>query len=229
MKKRLLFLLIIIFCNEFVSAQEWRSKYDEIGRFLEGVARVKKAGKYGFVDSAGKEIVEPIYDNFDYSFTSNGSLYFRKLFRVSVNGKYGYMNRAGKIIVPLEYDEVAISPGLFDAPTAVKKNGKWGFVDVTNSRIVIPCNYDSYGHGYSLSDKKHIPYFELDGYVVLKKGEMAGALDKNGAVIIPFEYEMLSTYGAEDNEIIGRKYVDGDAYSFHYSYTGKFLKRKKMK
>lgn len=47
------------------------------------------------------------------------------------------MNRSGEMVVPAKYDVAcSFSEGL----AAVKKNGKWGYIDRTG-RIVIPAIY----------------------------------------------------------------------------------------
>ncbi|MBK9634133.1 MAG: WG repeat-containing protein [Bacteroidetes bacterium] len=41
----------------------FRDKYDYIGVFYEGLAVVRKYGKFGFVDNSGKEVIPLIYDD----------------------------------------------------------------------------------------------------------------------------------------------------------------------
>ncbi|MCI3924751.1 WG repeat-containing protein [Paenibacillus sp. TRM 82003] len=46
------------------------SKYDDVKDFDEGLAYVEKGGKFGFINSTGKEVIKPIYD--DAKGSSNG-------------------------------------------------------------------------------------------------------------------------------------------------------------
>ena len=40
-------------------------KYDNIGEFSDGLAKIKKEGKYGYIDEKGKEVIKPEYDDAD--------------------------------------------------------------------------------------------------------------------------------------------------------------------
>lgn len=59
-------------------------------RFSDGLAVVKKDGKYGFIDRTGKEVIPLIYDD-AYGF-------YDGLAAVEKDGKMGYIDRTGKEI-----------------------------------------------------------------------------------------------------------------------------------
>lgn len=97
-----------------------------------GLARVKKNGKWGYINIGGKEVTSFIYDD---------AISFRDGFaRVEKNGKWGYINTEGKETIPLIYDyaDECFREGL----ASVKKNGKWGYIN-TEGKEVVPCIYDS--------------------------------------------------------------------------------------
>ena len=56
-------------------------KYDAVGDFNNGFARVKLNGKYGFINEVGEEIVEPQYDDV-WDFENGFAI-------VKLNGKWG--------------------------------------------------------------------------------------------------------------------------------------------
>jgi hypothetical protein len=58
--------------------------------FSEGLTKVKKGGKYGFVDKTGKFIIEPPYQE--------AQIFSEGLAAVRLNGKVGY--KAGKFVIP---------------------------------------------------------------------------------------------------------------------------------
>ena len=70
---------------------DWKSKYDSVGLFHEGLAYVQlgddKTGKWGFVNTQGKEVIPLKYDN--AGFFSEG------LAIVKLNGKIGYVDKEG--------------------------------------------------------------------------------------------------------------------------------------
>jgi hypothetical protein len=95
-----------------------------------GLLAVMKENKWGFIDTAGREVVVPQYDQ------------TRKLniaFTVSKGGKWGLIDRSGAEIVPLEYDQISdYKNGL----AVVEKNKKFGYIDLTG-KVIIPIEFDS--------------------------------------------------------------------------------------
>ena len=76
------------------------NKYDWIGEFHQGVAIVKKDGKYGAMMVGGKEIVPPIYDSLT-EFTDS-------LAKVEYKGEERIVNLSGQIQVKKDNDFVFI-------------------------------------------------------------------------------------------------------------------------
>lgn len=93
------------------------------GVFHDGLAAVKKDGKYGFINRQGSIVIP-----FQYSFVNN---YSEGLAMVANYGKCGYINKQGKPVIPLQYDydmypyAQSFSEGL----AAVKEDGKWFYID----------------------------------------------------------------------------------------------------
>jgi len=93
-------------------------KYDDVGSFSEGLARVELNGKWGYIDKEGKEVI-PIKYDWARSFSEG-------LACVKLNGKYGYIDKEGKEVIPCKYDDAGcFSEGL----ACVELNGKWGYID----------------------------------------------------------------------------------------------------
>ena len=65
--------------------------------FQEGLARVAKNGKLGYIDTKGKTIIEFTYD--DSGHFSEGLAYF-----MSATEKYGYIDTKGKIVINANWD-----------------------------------------------------------------------------------------------------------------------------
>ena len=64
--------------------------FDYVGTFNEGMAAVKLNGKFGFVDTTGKEVIPCKYDL--VRFFSDG------LAPVSFNGKWGIVDKKGNLL-----------------------------------------------------------------------------------------------------------------------------------
>lgn len=138
--------------------------YTAIGEFSDGLAYVRKAGRYGFIDTTGSVVIPCEYDRV-WSFDE-------ELAKVTKDGKQGYIDTAGTIVVPFEYALVGFfQEGLAD----VTKAGKKGFIDAAGN-MVIPCEYDSV-------DSFH------KGFAEVEKDGKYGLIDTVGNIVIPCEYE----------------------------------------
>jgi WG containing repeat len=102
------------------------SPIDVLGNF-----RVENKGKWGIIDSTGKVITKPIYQeikrvNDDYYAARNDK------------GKWGFLNKKGKPQIPFDYEEVRNYRHGF-APVS-QGRGKWGLISRFNAKIV-PCAF----------------------------------------------------------------------------------------
>ena len=94
-----------------------------------------------------------------------------ELFQDSSTGKYGYKHK-GRVVIPAKYDNAwDFSEGL----ASVKINGKWGFIDKTDT-IVIPAKYDG---AWSFSE----------GLASVKINGKRGFIDKTDTMVIPAKYD----------------------------------------
>lgn len=188
-------------------------KYDDIGWFREGAARVKLNDKYGYINTSGRVIIPCIYD---------GATWFDEGYAaVYKEGLYGFINKNGKLITPIVYEEegYGMDGGSFPATfsngyATVIRDGKYGIVN-TNGKEVVPCRYtlmwkcsdyeslglipvlldDKWGY-VDLSGKEvikcHLDYrcepFEGD-YARVKSHASQGAINKKGEVIVPVIYD----------------------------------------
>ena len=82
--------------EEFVPFQ-----YEKGYSFSEGLAKVQKNNKLGYVDKDGKEVIPCIYET-EKLFTSYG--FSEGLTITAENGKYGYINNEGEKVIPFVYD-----------------------------------------------------------------------------------------------------------------------------
>lgn len=148
--------------------------YDYIDNFHEGLARVVKGSKYGFIDKMGNEVIPCDFDvieeeDVDYDFHDGFAL-------VHKGEKAYYINKEGQKAFQLNnYDNLsAFSNGY----AAVYKNGKLGYID-TKGNEVIACSLNGYGYGFS------------EGLAAVMKGDKVGYIDTKGKVVVPFQYEII--------------------------------------
>lgn len=178
--------------------------YKTVACLSDGLAKVKKDDKYGFIDARGNVVIVPQYryaDNFnqgiarvslDYAhdgiIDKKGSVllplqydriadFEEELAMVEKDNKYGFVNKQGKIVIPLQYDANYDEVIYFDeglATVFVKDKG-YGSIDKTG-KVVIPLQYDE-SYGFS------------EGLAKVKKDDKYGFIDKTGKIVIPFSYE----------------------------------------
>lgn len=153
-------------------------KLEEAKDFEGKFACAKKNGKWGILDKYGNTVVPFKYDE---SFYLNENGYGR----IKENNKYGVVNDNGKVVVSAIYDDLGYFFSMRDNIIKAKKDGKWGFINITKGKTVIPFDYDfakSYAEGL---------------FPVLKNGKW-GYVDADNKVVIPFMYaDCNQFYGGE--------------------------------
>lgn len=138
--------------------------YTDIELLRGNYFRVKKNGKFSFVDTSGK-CINKWFD--DAKFFNRG------LGSVKLNDKWGFINTNGEVVIPFKFDAAW---GFNDIGLAnVKTNKKWGFIDIKGNFIIEPI--------YS-----KISFFS-NGFCAVKLKRKWGYIDSQGKVVIPFIYD----------------------------------------
>ena len=156
-------------------------EYESIyGGFNDGLARVIKDGKYGFIDKTGKLVI--MCEDYSVSPFSEGLAVAHKNNpnRDENNSDdWGFIDTTGKVVIPIKYDWV----GAFHNGRAVfEDNGKYGLLDKTG-KITVSATYDSI---WTNIDKIN--------WNVSKDGKV-GVIDKDGKFIIPMGNKYLQSEG----------------------------------
>lgn len=118
------------------------NNYQFIGTLKEGrapvllSAGVANAGKWGFIDKNGKQVIAPEYNDVNKSVVRPYG-FFQGFTGVKKGNKWGYINTSGHVIMPFIYDAVRPFGG---GLAGVRQGDKWGFIDSANN-IVIPFQY----------------------------------------------------------------------------------------
>lgn len=120
--------------------------------------KFQRAGKWGFKDEHGKEVIPPIYTE---------ALSFKEdMAAVEVNGLFGFINRENELVIPYKYD----CAGSFSEGWAnVVLGEKSGYIDKTGKEMV-PFIYDA------------ATAFTGEGYARVKKDGRWGNITKDGQV-----------------------------------------------
>ena len=184
-------MFFIFFSSNSYSEEDWRKKYFLVGEFINGYAIIYGGnlyyedgdfagrGRYGFVDSTGKEISGRFYalvDNFSEgrARVNKGAVLFK--YNLIDSGKWGFIDTTGKEVIPTIYDWAwNFTEGL----AGVKKDGKWGYIDKTGYKK-IPLQYDN-----------AMPFSEgmAAVFTTIENINSWGFIDTTGKQIIPYIYE----------------------------------------
>ncbi len=214
------------------SGEERSSTYTESSVFYNGFARVSQAGKYGFINQAGEEVIPIQYEAVGRP--ENG------LIAAKQGGKWGFLNFSGGVAIDFQFEDFpnsmqemffmeglskvaqggkygyidtlgniivpfdyeAVTP-FYEPYALVKKNGKYGFINPLGKTIVPTLYTEAYHRGL------HV-YFE-DDLALMAKGEKWGFVRINGEEITPFAYDPP----ADPMEVFDDAQLPGLTYSFY--------------
>ena len=116
-------------------------KYEYIENVKDAIYIAKQDGKYGVITVA-QELIP-----FEYEELRVGDIYRWDgdvTLVAKLSGKYGIIDKEGKEIVPYEYEDIKESNFGIELPQhyKIKKNNKWGMLNIANQQIVVPIEYD---------------------------------------------------------------------------------------
>jgi hypothetical protein len=131
---------------------------------------VLKNGKWGYIDTTGRLVVQPLYDRAD-SFSEG-------LAAVAVDGKWGYIDSTGKFVIQPQYEwAFDFHEGLAVAWTA----DKHGWIDRTGN-FVIRLEGERYLEYHPFSEGlAPVPF-------ATENGVFSGYIDTTGKATIDFKY-----------------------------------------
>jgi len=198
-------VLIIVLLSTYINSKEvtkdnnkWLAKpqfeHVDINGFSEGLAGVKKNGKWGYIGKDGKIKIEPRYD-LVYSFSDG-------LAMVMVGSKTFFINRDGVSVFTSGFDH--INTEFSEGVAGFKHKDKWGFVNKQGDVVIEP----RFEHAWKFQEgmariyqKGSVGFINKDGIVVIKpqykraydfseglamveKDGVNGFIDKEGNMVI---------------------------------------------
>lgn len=154
-------------------------QYSNASTFFNGIAWVKDEKENEFlIDTEGKIVLNLTEKNLKCSSYSDGIL------AVSDNGKHYYINSKGEKISE-EYDKCYNS---VEGRAMVIKNKKCGYIDSSTGKLVVDCMYGESSGDFSA------------GVACVEKDGKYGFIDKEGNVVIDFNYISASQFEYNTND-----------------------------
>ncbi|WP_295939883.1 WG repeat-containing protein [uncultured Alistipes sp.] len=188
--------LVVGFLIEGVTAQsaatlrKLNARYDNIQAFEDGIAVVVKKGKKGYVDTLGREVVPPVYDQ---------AMDFHNGFAVVAKGKSGeyrcaLIDREGRELTPFDWDDMEN----MDSGIAVAYNdlpdGKRAYSLIDTAGNIRPLKYDfcrGFANGYAVVGTGD--YAEEEVQFVARKRKVFtgkhGYITPDGELAIPIRFD----------------------------------------
>ena len=141
-------------------------QYSVVDVFNEGLALVKRNGKFGYINETMKEVIPCIYDKAD--------AFMHGIAIVENGGKFGALNTKGELVIPFDY--LILADLSMFGPTLLMaiKERLWGVINKKN-QVVVPFEYDE--------------VMTMGGIVTVTKQSKKGLYDHNGQLIVPVVYD----------------------------------------
>ena len=154
----------IAYYDKFLTDYPYQMKHTSIVPY-------EKNGSWGFINSTGDAVVP-----FKYEFAA--ALGYG-LVAVQLDNKLGVVNVEGKLITPIKY--LHIKP-FKEGMAAVKTNPYWGYINVGGEEVIEPGYLDAYNF--------------VNGFAPVEEytGEGIGFINKNGELVIPYDYESVGFF-----------------------------------
>ena len=192
MKK--LLLLLFIFPALGLQSQKWEKNYDFVDQCICGLSKVGKAGKIGYVDKQGNEIIKLEY--------ADGLAFTEGVAAVKKDTKWMYFDSTGKALTEAIFED-ALS---FDSGLAVvAKDGLYGFVN-HNWEFVIGMQFS----GARNFTEGLAPAADTKG--------LWGYINKKGAWVIKPQYDFTDNFIDKEARVMkGGKmfYINKDNKMLH--------------
>lgn len=149
---------------------DWLSSFRDCGGDDKMIS-YEKNGMFGFIDKTRANNLPVVYQEVGECF-QNG------IAKVKKDGVWIYINRQGKVVYSMVAGASVKRAGDL---LVVKENGAFKLVDF-NGTVVALGEFDD------VDDEM------FEGMIRVRKGALWGAIDRNGSVIVPVEYEEMSRF-----------------------------------
>jgi hypothetical protein len=176
-------------------------KFDNAGSFSEGLAAVKVGDKWGFIDKAGKMVIEPQFNPGQAQFNSRFSDGLAAVnFEAATDPartvgsatRWGFIDKTGAVAINPQFAGDYYSPPSFsEGLAAIRAELKWGYIDKTG-RFAIEPRFDQ------------ARWFS-EGLAAVRVEGKEGYIDRRGELVIKPSFDAAGAFSGG----VASVYVDG--------------------
>ena len=147
--------------------------------FSEGLARVSKGDKFGYVDKTGRFVIEARFDEAEDFKEGLAAVKVPVKVDDALESKFGFIDKTGKMVIAPQFSEAnSFSEGL--AAVTINTFDQDGYIDKTGKVVIAP-QFDNAG---SFSDGLAKIVMRGENFV-----DKAGFIDKSGKFVIAPQFE----------------------------------------
>jgi hypothetical protein len=145
--------------------------YDQLLFCNEGFCKVRKDGKFGYIDYKGNEVIASQFDN--------ARQFVNGVAAVAVGNQWGYINKSGRYTINPQFDDAGDFLGGY---AAVQSEGKWGFINKAGEFKIQPT--------FAALSKNAF----VDGLAAARLKGKIGYIDTAGKFVIPAKFEQAGDF-----------------------------------
>ena len=124
-------------------------QYDELGVFSDGMAAVQKNGKWGYINTTGKEVIPC-----QYTYDTVGA-FSGEMAAVQKNGKWGYINIKGEEAIPVSIEALRANDFANGLAVIISDENSFYVIDKSGKNVFSgKCDFSQFGE-------------DMDGYMRL--------------------------------------------------------------
>lgn len=195
------------------------SFYEQVSFLVDGTIRVKQNGLWGYIDEKGNEIIPIKYEELAALRQSRDN----DLLKAKLGDKYGYINIQGDEVIAFNFDQ---AQDFQQGRAWVSKEGRWACIDQQGEVI---SDYQEYSmaplpfyfglsvvtplennprtrsafmnrEGEIVLDAVYGGGAVFDGFITTEYEGKMGAIDFEGHVRLPFQYDSITLYASPTAE-----------------------------
>lgn len=157
--------------------------YDELSHFSEGLAAVCRKGKWGYIDTTGREVIECRFDDCRAFYNGVAQVCEREgswneQYTEIADACWGMIDKTGKYLISPIYNSISYSSE--ESVLGETREGTWIFIGLDGQPLFTQEFTDA------------LPF--EDGIAVVEQNGRWGAIDRQGNTIIPFLYDFLTLF-----------------------------------